>query len=179
MRDLEGCVLHVAVAVDDAWRLAAQLQRGGREVLRRSLGHLAPDSRRAGKDQVIEGQRCEQGCQVGIALHHAELVGGEKLRHQRCQLRRSVGREFTGFEHDPVACCQRGDGRGQRQLHRIVPRRNHAHHAQGLAGNPGRGGLQHQGRGHFLGLHPAPEVAQGVRQQAAQHKKVCHLRQQR
>ena len=177
MRNLECCVLHVAMAVDDAGRLAPQFQRGGRQVLRRRLRHLAAHRRGAREHQMIKRQRGEQGGQVGISLHHTEFVGSEELRHQQRQLGRGMGRQLAGLEHDPVARRQCRDGGRQGQLHRVVPRRNHPHHSHGLALDEGVGRLQVNGRVNLAGLDPLGQVAQCVRQQGAQHKEVGHLRE--
>ncbi|MNZ69421.1 hypothetical protein D3C78_877190 [compost metagenome] len=179
MGNLERGIGHVAILGDQAGGLAAQLQRGRRQVHRGGLGHAPAHGRGAGEHQVIEGQARELGRHIDIALHHAELVGREKLRHQRRQLGRGVGREFAGLEHHAVARGQRRDGRRQGQLQGIVPGRNHAHHTQRLALYARPRGQQVQRRAHFLRLHPARELAQTLIEQIAQHKEIRHFGQTR
>ena len=56
MRDFDGGCIHVAAGVNDARRLAAQLQCGGGQVSGGSFGDDAAHSGRAGKKQMIKRQ---------------------------------------------------------------------------------------------------------------------------
>ena len=119
--------------------LPPQLERGGCEIDRRSLRHLAPHRGGAREHQMVERQCAKSAGEGCIALHHADFIGREELRHQQRHLRGRMGGEFTGLDHHPVAGSQRGNGRCQRKLHRVVPRCDHAHHAERLAVDHGAG----------------------------------------
>ncbi len=177
MHDLVGDGRQIGRAVDDAGRLAAQLQRGGRQVARGRLGHPAAHRRGPGEEQVVEGQRGKLGRHVGPPQEDGKLVGGKALVHQLRHQGRSVRRQFAGLEHDAVAGGQGHQRRPQRQLDRVIPWRDHAHHAQRLALDACLGRLQVDGRGHPLRLHPARQMAAQLTDHRAQHEQVGHLRQ--
>ena len=173
--NLDSGVIEVAGLVDDAGRLAAELQRHRRQVGGGFGSDLAPDGGGAGEEQVVERQAGEPGGQRGVALDHAELVGIEGFVHQTRHQFRGARREFAGLEHDAVACRQRGGRRRQGQLHRIVPRRDDAHNAQRLPLDIGGGGLEVDRCGHLDRLDPARQVLVQVADEAAQQEQVGHL----
>ena len=175
VRDLERRVVHVAIGIDDARRLAAQLQRGRREVRGRRLRDLAAHLRGAGEHQMIERQRCHEGRNRRIALHHAHLVGRKELRNQRRELRRSVRREFARLDDHAIASSERVDGRPQRQLHRVVPWRDDAHHTERLRLHVGARRHQIQRRARAARLHPLGELLEHMRELCAQHEEIGHF----
>ena len=103
----------------------------------RRQGHLAAYGGRAGKEQMVQRQGSQIGCGSGIALQHSQFVVGKMAWHQIGQQRAGMRRVFAGFDDDAVACCQRTDHRAQCQQQRVVPGRNHAHHAQRHRLHPG------------------------------------------
>ena len=177
--NLDGGLAQVARRINNARRFAAQLQRGRRQVGGCCLGHLAAHCGRAGKKQVVKRQTGKFGSDSAIALHHAQFVRHEGLADQRGQQGRRLRRQLAGLEHHAVAGGQRRNDRAERQLHRIVPRRNHAHDAQGLALQAGMGRQQVQRRTDLDRLHPSGQVFQRAGNQRVQHKQVGNFSQLR
>ena len=80
-RDLRRNGFERAVGVDDHRRLAAELQRHRRQVLRRRLRDEAADRRGAGEEQMVERQFHERLADRRVAGKHRQLVLGEGLAH--------------------------------------------------------------------------------------------------
>ena len=154
--------LKIARSVDHTRGFSAKLQRGGRQVGRSGLRHHTTNSGRAGKKQVVKRQRAKCCGKRRVPLHHAQFAGRKSPANQLIQQRRCSWRQLAGLEHDAVACTQSGDHRGQRQLHRIVPRRHYPHHTQWLTLNVSTRGLKIQRRAHLDRLHPLRQRLEGA-----------------
>ena len=127
---------------------------------------------------MVERQRGDRPRRLRAARDHDGLVGGEHLRHEALQECRRRRRPLRGLEEDAVP---RGDRRGQRQereLHRVVPRRQDAHHALGLAPDVGAAG---QGAQHARAprLRPARQAADEVADRVPREGDLGDLRLQR
>ena len=175
MGDLDRRIRQVATLVDDAGRLATQLQGHRREVRRRLGRNLSPDRGGAGEEQVVERQRGKARGERRIAEDHAELLLIEMVVHQLGDQLAGPGREFAGLEHHPVSGRERGGSGCESQLNRIIPWRDDPHHPQRLALDVGGGRLQVDRRGHFDRFHPPRQVGVQVAEQAAQHEEIRHL----
>ena len=139
------------------------------------LRHAPPHRGGAGKQQVIELKTRELRGHPHIALDHAELLRCKKLSDQFSHLGRGIRCQLTGFEHDTVARRQCGDDWSQRQLHRVVPRRDDAHHTQWLALYPGLAGLQHQRCAHALAFAPFRQMLERVLEHIAHQHQIQHF----
>ncbi|MNS75534.1 hypothetical protein D3C72_1090560 [compost metagenome] len=162
--DALGGAVQRYVGRDYGWRLAAQLQGDGGQVVRGSQHYLAPHAGGAGEQQVIERQAGKGLAYLDLAEHHADQIGGEHLLQQLLERLASGRRGFAELEHDPVAggqgAGQRADGKEQR----VVPRHDDADHAQGLVAYLSAGRLEGQADLAPAGAHPALQVLFGVAQ---------------
>jgi len=82
---------------------------------------------------MVEGERGEGFADLNASGHDGEFLcretrGDEPLK----KVGRLVG-ELARLEHHPVACRECGNRRQKRELHRVVPRADHADHAERLA----------------------------------------------
>jgi hypothetical protein len=93
-----------------AGRLAAQLQRDGREILGCRAHHIAPDRRGPGKEQVVEGQRHEFASEVGPAVHDRKQ---RRIEMTRDESREEFARSRRGFRHLHEDAVARGERRGR------------------------------------------------------------------
>ena len=149
----------IAAGVDDDRRLAAELERHRRQVLRGGLRDHPPDRCRAGEEQVIERQLDERPARRGIAGKDGNLVVAERLGDDpRHELGRSRG-HLRRLDHHAVAGCERRDRRQHRQLIRVVPRRDDADHAERLRNQPVVSRSILDIRRDALRTHPAPQMA--------------------
>eukprot|EP01034_Spumella_vulgaris_P040197 gene40198-49710_t len=112
--------------------------------------------------------------QLGLRVLKILVASVRDLRLNVSQL--PLQAQHIGHAHIP--CFEQGSGHVQFSLREPRHRPGQTQpRAPGAAARTGR--LQKQGGEHPLGLDPAAQVAQGVGQQTAQHKQVCHLRQAR
>ncbi len=152
----------VGVVVEPDRRLAAQLQRDRRQMLGRRPHHDPADRPAAGEDDVVEplGQQLRR--LWNPALHDPYGPVGEVARHEPGDQRRGGGREFARLEDSRVARRQHTGQRVEQELHRVVPRGDHQHHAERLGDQPRPARQQRQGQRTAPGPGPAPQMPQGV-----------------
>ena len=142
----------VEIRRDDCRRLAAQLQRHRRQVLRGGLHDGLSRSRRPGENQMVEGQRGEfpgrDTRQKGY-----EVFGDDPGYQALQEAAESLG-VGSHLDHAPVprrkGGCQRADG----ELQGIVPRRDDAHHAFRLGDDAVS--RSHEPERHMPVLRPRP-----------------------
>ena len=144
--------------------LAAQLQRGGDEVVGGSLRNHAAGAGRAGErdlgNALAVGQR--HACLAPKAIDDVEHAGRQQVGNQLGQDQDGDGRGLCRLEHHAVA---RANRRGQlpgRHQDGEVPRNDLAHHAQRLLDVVRHGVLVDVGEGAFLRAHAACKVAEVV-----------------
>ena len=121
-----------------------------------------PDGRRAGEEQVIELRRGERAPDVGIARHDGELVLGEAPRDELGDQRRGPRRELGGLHQHAIAGGERAGRRHDRELERVVPRRDDADDTERLRQDFAAPGQQRERRGNAPRSHPARQIAQRV-----------------
>ncbi len=148
----------IGVGRDHRRRLAAELQRHGREVLGRCARDCAPDRGRSSEEQVIERQARERLSDRRVAEDDRELLLGERFHGELAQQRRCRRRELRRLQQDAIAGGNGAGDRRERQLHGIVPRADDADHADGLPLDARASGLEVDRRGDALRPHPAGEV---------------------
>ena len=147
--------------LDDAGRLAAELERDRDEVRRGGGEDFAADGGAAGEEDRVERQRGQRGGDVGAASRDRHGVGVEDLRQPRGEPRRAGGRELRGLEHDAVAGRQGGHERHQRELDRIVPRREDQRRAVGAGVDFAAPRPHREGNRHAPRPRPAAEIRKG------------------
>ena len=158
----------IDIAREDHRRLAAQFQGHGHQVARGRGHDVAGDAGGAGEQQVVKGQPRKGLAHFGTAGENGDFFFVPGLGdHGGHQLGRGRG-EFRGLDHDPIARRQDPRQRAEGQIHREIPRRNHAHNAQGLVFDARASAQQVQGehRRALLWAHPFVQVPEGVFQRA-------------
>ena len=156
--DARGSLLDRVIVGDQHRRLAAQFQRQRGQVGGGGGHHLAPDRGRAGEHQVVERQRRECRADLGTAGGNRDPIRREHLRQQAAQELGGARGVFGRLQVHVVAGGDRGGQRDQRQIDRVVPRRDHAHHAQ--RHRPDLRACRQQPPAHAdpLRAHPAAQV---------------------
>ena len=158
----------IDIARENHRRLAAQFQGHGDEVARGRGHDVTGDTGGAGEQQVVKGQARKGLAHFGTAGENGDFFFVPGLGdHGGHQLGRGRG-EFRGLDHDPIARRQDPRQRSKGQIHGEIPRRNHAHNAQGLVFDARTPSQQVQGehRRAPLWTHPFVQVLQGVFQRA-------------
>ncbi|ABA50173.1 hypothetical protein BURPS1710b_0408 [Burkholderia pseudomallei 1710b] len=117
---------------DDHGRLAAQLERDGREVLGGRAHHVPADVRRAGEEQMIERQPAERRADLRIAVDHRDVIAREGFRDQFLEQLRRARRQFGHLDDRAIAGGERADERARGEQHRVVPRHDDADDAERL-----------------------------------------------
>ena len=176
VRDAQRRVGHRVVARDHRRRLAAEFQRHRGQVLRRGAHDDLADRRRAGEDDVVEGQRGEDVRVDQFLADHRHQVFAEDLAEQRLEHRVGRRRHLRHLDHHAVACGQRGDQRAHRQVDREVPRHDHADHALGLVQDLHAVAEEQQLGRALAGFHPALQVRDRVVGFEHRTQQVQHLR---
>ena len=115
----------------------------------------------AGVEDVVPALLEQRGGLLDGALHDDDGRGIEVARHQPGDRGRGGGRELGGLHDHAVAGAQGGGHRGQQQLHRVVPRRDHQRDTERLADHVRLRRLGVQRRRHLLRAHPRAEVLEG------------------
>ncbi len=159
--DAPGGDVDVGVAADDRRALAAQLQGDRGEVLGCGAHHDPGDVAVARVDDVVEALGEQLGGLGDAAFHDDDGRVGE-VGDQRGQRRCGVRGQLTGLEHHCVAGGDRGERRGEQQLHRVVPRGDHGDHAERLRADHRAARLHGHRRGHPVRLGPPLEVGERV-----------------
>ena len=124
--------LQIGLYTHDTRAFPAQFERDGRQMPGCTGHDLTAEGSASGIENMVEAL-CQQ------LLHHLRCVGHQRrlllrktladdLRQHR-RRRRSARRRF---QYHTVPRSQRSDERQQRQLQRIIPRRNDEHHTQRL-----------------------------------------------
>ncbi len=129
---------------------------------------MPPDRAAAGEEEVVEGEPGEGVAHGGTALDHRHALRRERLP-QQCGERAGGGRRvLAGLDQHPVPRREGRGGRHQGEHDRVVPARDHAHHAEGLGHDPDLGQERVQrGRPPLRRHQPAqvppepPDVGQG------------------
>ena len=160
--------------VDPHGRLAAELQRHGREVLGCGPHDHAPHGRVAGEEEVVEAVLQQPRGLRDTALDHAHAVGQLLLQGPAQRLGHVRG-VLGGLDHRGVPGRERAHQRRQQQLHRVVPRSDDQHGAQGLRLDPAAGGTQHRSRSHGPRRHPGGQAATDVAQLGERHADLGEL----
>ena len=155
--DLEGCV-----AVDQARRLAAELEDDRGEVLGGLLEHDLADVAAPREEDQVESFVQERLGLLGAPLDHRDGLRVEVARHQVSHQGRSVGRDFRRLQDRRIAAGQRTHQGRQEQVDGIVPGADDEHHAEGVVGRPGSAGLGQERRVLPLWPHPPVEVLERV-----------------
>ena len=160
--DAGGGLLDGIVVADQGRRLAAQFQRQRGEVGRGGGHHLAAHRGGTGEHQMVERQRREGGTKIGAAGGDGDAVGREDFRQQLAQEGAGAWRVLGRLQVDMVAG---GDGRGQRdqrQVHRVVPRCDHADHAKRHRAHLRARRQEAPAHADPARLHPAAQVLEQV-----------------
>ena len=154
--------LEVGVLGDDDRRLAAELEGHRGEVLRRCRRDDPADGAVARVEDVVPPLVEQRGRLRDAALDHRDGIGVEVLRQDPRECRRRRRGDLGRLADDGVPRRQSSGQGSEKELHRVVPRRDDKYDAQGLAHDLRPAGTK-QGR-HLpsLGLHPAAEVAEHV-----------------
>ena len=117
-----------------------QLERQRHEVLGRRAHHDLAHARRAGEHQVIERELGEGLAHVGSAGHHGDAVARERVGQQLKEHLRRLGHQLARLQHHAIAGGERPDERRERQLHGVVPRRDHPTTPSGCGTTSARAG---------------------------------------
>ena len=160
--DALGRLLEVGERVDDRRRLAAELERHGREVAPPRPPRPAGRPGRAGEDQMIEGQACEGFCDLVLDAGDEQLGGIEFAATVSFSSAEKCGDEFARLDDDTVAGGERAVAGASVELQRIIPGRDDADDAERLRHQPVARGQELQRRRHALRRHPALEVLGGM-----------------
>ena len=114
----------VAGLVDDARRLAAELERRRAEVLRRGLGDHPAHGLAAREEDVVPAGVQDGLRRAAVAADDARAPRVEPGAHELRDGRRRRGRVLVArqLEHDAVARGDGADHRGEAQEHGVVPR---------------------------------------------------------
>jgi hypothetical protein len=153
--DALGRLLEIGGGIDDRRRLAAELERDGREIASRGLRDQPPDPGRPGEHEVIERQARKGFCDLVLDAGHEQFGGIEFLRDRLPQQRGKVRRELARLDDDQVAGGDGADRGRERQLQRIIPGRDDADDAERLRHQPIARGQELQRSRHALRRHPA------------------------
>ena len=156
--DLERCV-----AVDQARRLAAELEDDGGEVLGGLLEHDLADAAAAREEDEVESLVQERLGLLGPPLDHRDGLRVEVARHQVRHEGGGVGRDLRRLQDRRIAAGQRAHQGRQEQVDGIVPGADDEDHAEGVVGGPGPPGLGQERRVLPLRPHPPFEVLRARR----------------
>ena len=77
---------------------------------------------------MIKRQLAESHADAGIALHDHDLIWRENFLDQPRDQRTRSWREFRRLDHRAVAGSEGIDQRNERQLDRVIPRRDDANY---------------------------------------------------
>jgi len=155
----------IGALVHDRRRLAAELERHGREVLCRRLQHLLADRGRAGIEDVIEGEPGEEFRDLGAALGDGDHVGGQPLGEDVRDQGRRPRRRLGGLDDHPVARGERRRERTDRQIQGIVPGGDDQRDTLGLPEDLAAGAEKDGAGAAALATHPGPDAARGIADQ--------------
>ena len=153
-------LIQIGIFQNQRGRFAAQFQRERGEVGSRRLHHQAADGGGAGEKQMVKRQRGKSRSHIRAALHNGQLIGGKIVRHGIGQPAAERGRMLRGFYHGAVAGGKGADQRADAEKKRIIPRRNHAHHAHRLRHNAVFRRPERPRHRRLARPHPALAVAQ-------------------
>ena len=144
---------------DNGRALAAQLQRYRRQVFGGGAHHMAANIGRAGKQQMVERQLREGRSDIGFTVDDRHLVLAEILgEHGLHQLAGGRG-ELAHLDHRAVTGSQRRQQRTNRQVHRVIPRRDDADHTKRLVHHPRLRRPLRRTDGTTLRFHPLAQLA--------------------
>lgn len=135
----------------------------------RGVEHDSADPAVAGIDDVIETLGEEFAGFGNTALDHLDRFGVEVSRNEIGQDRGDGRGELAGLQHDCIARRERADHRGEKQLHRIVPRGDDEYDPQGFGNECGRGRAHGQWKPDAPGAGPPPQMFAGVGDPGAHH----------
>ncbi len=157
-----GSLGHREAAPDNGRRLAAEFQRDGSEILGSRAHHMAADAGRAGEEKVVEGQPAERLRDFGLSVRDRDLAFGEMQGGKAFEKgSRSRGR-FRHLHHGAVAGREGGDQGTYRQIERVIPGHDDAHHPERLGHHCRRAGLEPETGGPAFRPHPATQMAARV-----------------
>ena len=89
---------------------------------------MATDCCGAGEQEVVERQSREGFADLVIPLHHRDHIIAQRCREDLRQQRGGAGGVLGGLEQRAVPRCGGGHQRREREVERIVPWRDDAHH---------------------------------------------------
>ena len=129
-----GSNVHVGIVEHDHGIFAAQLQHDRQQLSRRGFSHAFAGGNAAGEDELVDGRIDQRRTGGALADHHLHQIGIQaRCQQQPLQLQRDQRREFRRLQDDRVArdqCAERfRGGNGER----IIPGRDNADYAKGLA----------------------------------------------
>ena len=152
------------VGKEDVGALAAQLQRGGDEVVGGSLRNHAAGAGRAGERDLgnaLAGGQRHAGF-TAKAVDDVEHAGRQQVGNQLGQDEDGDGGGFCGLEHHAVARAQGGGQLPCGHQDGEVPRNDLAHHAQRFLDVVRHRVLVDVRQGAFLRAHTARKVAEVI-----------------
>ncbi len=160
VRDAAGDDREVRVSGDDGRGLPAQLERYRGQVRRRGLHDDPPDARVPRVEDVVEPLGEERLGLLDASLDDRDPVRVQVAPDQPGEGLRCRGRELGGLAHHRITGGDRGRHRGEKELDRVVPRRDHERHADRLPDDPRAGRLQHPANPDAFRAHPRVDVAE-------------------
>ena len=151
--------LQIRALIHDAGALATKLQHYGREILGRSAHNGSSQRGAAREEDYIVALLQKQAVHIAVTLHDSDISLLERIGHHLLDNVRDRWYIGRGLQHRRTSCRDSANKRIQKQLHRIVPRRDDERDAERLAYDA-RTRRHHLKRCRAaLGAHPTLQVA--------------------
>ena len=152
--------LQIGLRPHDARTFPAQFERDGRQAFGRTHHDLAAESPSARVEDMVEPLRQQLFHSLRCVRHQSDQLLrkalADDLRQNGCRGRSARRR----FQHHAVPCGQCPDERQQRQLQRVIPRRDDEHHAQRFVAHTASRRPGEERRRDAARPHPAFQVTQ-------------------
>ena len=162
--------------VDEARRLAAELQRDRREVFGRFMHDHFAYLYTSGEEDIIELLLQQTLVFSSSALHHGDILGRERLADEFGDDLGGGRRVSRRLEDHGVTRCNSANEGFEREEHRVVPRRHNQHHAIRVLLNHRLRREIGEGRAFALGACPAAEVLAHVADLGEGQSHLTHIR---